>query len=540
MIVDCRLHQSVTVPTLARFTWWLVPVMIAIAAFLGAAQPARAAAYQGIYTIIDPYLASNISALQTAAQTPCSSPTAQSVTPFCGASNGILLRLPWCDFQLYHARNSAGQPAPSCHYSLQFSNGYGSPGQQVTFGDETSPCAGKFDTCSGSTNSILGGTLRLVQRIDTQRAASGLPPLNLSVGMFAGIGTPQSVLDTVGSVDVPGTLPPDAPGVANCVRLPLAWKPQFTAMYSAALDQLLAYINSRFPTGANITIVKAANITGDVLEVQMPGLAAPTIVPSDPGPAGLGGPLQCSSTIAGAVTWLNAYNAAPLPGQNFSEAVETAFGSAIGHLWGSLANGGLSQAILSLAVTNGTEFASIDCGVSGATACSVQPSSGNWSEYYFLKYVQDVFDGGLAQTAAAKAFSAVRSGTFLLAPAQLSINSTSLVPSPAIITSQELSCTMNNTNPVDAPTLTLNQTVVQILGVGTQLGWQTENQSGAFCSIAAPNYGTALQNAIDNGALYLEIEADAAFSDIAACSPFLDPALTEILQRSPPESCFYP
>ncbi len=515
--------------------------MFVLALLLSAARPAHAAApYQGIYTIIDPYLPASISLLQTAAQTPCSSPTAQTVTPFCGASNGILLRLHWCNFELSHITNSAGQPIPSCHYFLQFSNGYGSPGVQIVSPDEVSPCAGRYDTCSGSTTSILGGTLAIIQRINVQRATTGLPPLILSVGMAAGVGTPQSVLNTVGTVDVPVPLPPAASGTAECGRLPLSWKPQFTHAYEAAYDELLAYIASRFPAGANVMVVKVANITGNDLEYQMPGQSAPVIMPTDPGPPGPGGALQCSSVIPGANSWLSAYNSQSLPGMNFSQAAETSFGTVIGHLWATLKNDAFNQAILSIAVANGEEFANVDCGTSGDNVCSVQPQSvGDWSDYYFQKYVQDLFDAGLSGRAAATAYATLRSDGFALAPQQLAVNSTNLSQnSPQSL--QQLSCNMNNTNPVHAPIETLNGGPVQVLGVGSLVGWQTATNSGPLCAVAPPNYGTIMQNGINDGGLYIEVETDAAFTDIATCSPYLDTALTSLLQASPSQTCVYP
>ncbi len=523
----------------SRFCW---RVMVLVGLALAATAPlARAASpYQGIYTVIDPYSPINIANLQTAAATPCNSTGAQTISPFCGGSNGILLRIPWCDFQLYHVNGPNGQPYPSCHYTVQFSNGYGSLGQQITIGDEVSPCAGQFDTCSGSKASILGESLRVISQINAQRATTGLPPLLLSVGIYAGIGTPQAVLDSIGSVDVLGPLPPGATGIASCDRLPLAWVPQFTHMYEAVNDQLLAYIKSRFPNGANIVMLKPGSISANDLEVNMPGLSNAALSPSDPGPAGKGGLLQCSSTIPTATTWLNAYINQPIPGLDFSQAIETAFGAVTGHLWGTLANDGFPQAILSLELTNGNELANVDCGINGAGACAVMPlSAGQWGFYYLQKYVQDLFNSGLSYQAAAAAYAKIRPDTFSLSPAQLALNVTNLSTS-TIASVTESPCNMNNTNPADAPTENLNGSQVPVLGVGTVVGWQTLTGSGALCSQPAPNYATALQNGIGDAGLFLEIETDAAFTDLATCGPAITSALTQLLQATPPETCHYP
>jgi hypothetical protein len=511
----------------------ILTVLAGSLAHLGSAR--AAAPYQGIYVIVDPYTAATVADLKIAAQTPCVPGTPQTASPFCGAANGILLRIPWCDFQLYHVNGPQG-PYPSCHYNVEYSNGVGSIGVQNFNTDEISPCSGSYDTCTGSSSSILGSTLRVIQQIDNQRAAAGLPPLQLSVGMFAGAGTPQTLLDEVGYVDINYNQTPNSPPTQVCNRFPLAWKPQFTNAYLKAYDQLLGYINAQSPPGT-IVMVKPANITGADLEVQMSGQLTAAASPVDPGPGGPGPALNCSQTIPTAATWLSAYNAAPNAGQNFSEANEAAFGTAVGHIWGTMQNLGLGNAILSMATTGTNDFANVDCGNNGAGACAVKTGlQGDFSIYYFQKYVIDLFNGGLAYSSAASGYAGVRTDTFALAPSQLAINWTGLATTP-LASSQQIGCSLNNTNPADAPIEQMNSTNVQVLGVGTVVGWQTYVSQGGLC--AAGTYGQTLSNGIADGGLYIEIEDDAAFTDIAACSPYLETALTQILALSPPQQCTY-
>jgi hypothetical protein len=501
--------------------------------------PARAAApYQGIYVVIDPYAPTQITLLQGAAQTACQAGQQPVTTPFCGAVNGILLRLPWCDFELYHVNQSNGQPYPSCHYQVGFSGAAGSPGVVLPSTDDISPCPGTYDICAGKVGSVLGATIRYIVQIDAQRATAGLPPLLLSVGMFAGIGTPESRLDSTGYVDVPhSTSSTGDPSTVQCYRLPLAWKTQFTSAYEQAFDQLLAYTQAQFPQGLTLTIVKVAPIAATDLEVEMPGKGTQVRAPVDPSLGGPGPVLNCDAGENAAQVWLDAYNANPINGETFSQANESAFGATIGHEWATLANDGLSNVIVGLATTNSSGFAAVDCGITGGSPCAVNPpSSGNWTIYYLGRYFEDLFHGGLSYTAAASAYAATRNDTFSISPSQMSINSTALSSVPPSSANQ-ISCILNNTNPKYAPTLTLNSTAVQVLGVGSVVGWQTSVMQGDEC--VGPQYGQVLQNGISDGGLFLEVEYDAAFTNIAQCSPYLTAALNQLLSINTPTTCVY-
>lgn len=528
--------------------WGTLLVALLLASALSGPPAKAATPYQGIYTVIDPYNPPEIANLQSAAQTSCAQNQQQVTTPFCGASNGILLRIPWCAFQLYHVNDTQGQPYPSCHYFVGYSGAIGSSGVQLTLGDETSPCAGIYDICAGQTRSILGTTLRYIVQINKQRATAGLPPLLLSVGMFAGIGTPQAMFDANGYVDVPHSNNAINPQASEeCYRQPLAWKAPFVTAYEQAFDQLLTYIQSQFPPGpslnpANIVIVKPAGISATDLEVEMHGAAAYVPAPVDPGPGGPGPGLNCQVVVNGAnigaaTVWLSTYNQNPNANQNFSDAIESTFGGIIGHLWATLNNMGLGGTLVSIATTNGDAFAEIDCGVSGASACSVQPLvTGQWSVYYLMHYIQDIFDGGLAYSQAQAAYAALRNDTFSLPPTQLSVDSTALSPN-AITPLTQISCILNNTNPAQEITMSLNGSPTPILGVGTIVGWQTATNQGVDC--ATGSYDTALQNGVQNGGLFIEIETDAAFTYISQCSPYLTTALTNVMAVPAAANCAY-
>ena len=405
--------------SVAQRVIWLTRCLVAIALVaVGAAGGGRAqaaAAYQGIYVVIDPYNLTNITQLQTAAQTTCAQNQKSITTPFCGATNGILLRAAWCNFQLYHVNGPSGKPYPGCHYTTVWPSGASSGhGLQAPDTDTTSPCPGIYDTCTGRTTSVLGKVLHSIVQINAQRSTAGLPPLLLSIGIYAGQGTPQSVFDSQGYVDVPYNYSATTQSTEQCFRLPLEWLPQFVSAYEAAQDQFVSYIKAQMPQGANIVVEKMGAISSNDLEVEMQGPAAPVSSPPDPGPAGPGPLLNCSQTVAPAQVWLNAYNANPTYNMNMSQAIESAFGGTIGHALGTLANNGIKTTLISLATTNGDAFPMVNCGVTGAAVCSVSPQSGNWSVYYMEKYVGDLFNGGLAYTQAQAAYAAIRSDTFSL------------------------------------------------------------------------------------------------------------------------------
>jgi hypothetical protein len=321
------------------------------------------------------------------------------------------------------------------------------------------------------------------------------------------------------------------------MRLPLAWESQFVTLYNTAVDQFLTYVQSQFPRGSNIVMLKQAGVVSNDLEIQMPGQTVNITIPADPGPTTVGPLLNCSNTIPGATVWLNAYNLNPVNNQTFATANEVAFGQIIGHLWGTLANLGLSKTILSIATVNNTAYPAVDCGVNGTSTCSVKTAAaGNYSLYYFEHYVADLFNGGLSYTEAQAAYTAIRSDTFSLAPAQFSINSTALAQPPPV-SLQQTSCALNNTLPADAPTITLDAHKYTFIGPGTVVGWQTATNQGPECSSNA--YYKVLENGVNDGGLYLEVEPDAAFTNLSQCGSYLTTALQQLLAKSPPVECSY-
>jgi hypothetical protein len=513
----------------------LLMVLGLLAGILGAASARATEPYQGIYVVIDPYNPGQIGNLQTAATTACVKGTTSS--PFCGATNGILLRVPWCDFQLYHEVNNQGVPYPSCHYITSFA-AKGTSGVQTTSGDKVSPCDGTYDTCTGANGSVMGVALGYIKQINQQRAAAGLSPVLISLGMYAGSGTPESVLDSVGYVDVPTTT--DATLAASsfqCMRLPLSWSAQFISDYDQAFDQLLAYIKSQMPDGINLTLVKVAGINSYDLELVMPGAGTFYAGPPDPGPAGPGPALNCSKSLNGAQVWLNAYQSQPVPGENFAQANEAAFASIIGHQWATIANDGLSNVTLSVATTNTQNFALVDCGPTETGVCfAASPSDGLYSTWYFYVATSDLFNGGLAYQKAAAAYQAARAGAFDLTPAQLAVDSTGLSATPYIAMTQQ-PCNFNNKVKADAPTYRLDGGSYLALGMGTVISYQTATNQGSECR--SNSYNQALQNGISQGALFLEVETDAAFQDSSTCYSPLSTALKQILAMPPPTVCKY-
>ncbi len=501
------------------------------------AGSAAATPYQGIYVLIDPYRQPDINDLKTAAKTECVEHTVSTASPFCGSASGVVLKVNWCNFQLYHAVNSKGVAYPSCHYTVNYTDKSGRAPVETPATDAISPCPGTFDTCAGTPASVLGTALGLIGTIDARRAAAGLAPLQLSIGLGAGASTPQQVLNSAGTVDVATNSSQDNNlGAEECVRLPLPWAASFTAAYDTALDTLISYVQTQLGSDASITMVKPSAITATSLEILVPGSTAKFTTPADPGPGGPGPLLSCSQTVSGARVWLTTYNNDPVGSETFSTAMENSFGAVIGHAWGSLANAGLTQTILSIPTNNATAMADIDCGVTGYSKCGVNPNQGNYTIYYFEKYVDDLFNGGLSHVAAAAAYRAIRNDTFSLAPAQLAVNSTALSTSPLNQTPQ-VECALNNTLPAHAPVDTLDGNPVQVIGSGTALGWQTLFNEGGACSSGA--YGAMLDDAIGFGALYLEVETDAAFQDLPSCSGQLSAALGLITAAVPPTVCQY-
>jgi hypothetical protein len=69
-----------------------------------------------------------------------------------------------------------------------------------------------------------------------------------------------------------------------------------------------------------------------------------------------------------------------------------------------------------------------------------------------------------------------------------------------------------------------SSTLVKLHGTGVILGWQTQTQSGGYCSSGAYDLKT---NGIENGGKYFEIETDAAAE--TNCEPNLSSTLTSLL-----------
>jgi hypothetical protein len=216
--------------------------------------------------------------------------------------------------------------------------------------------------------------------------------------------------------------------------------------------------------------------------------------------------------------------------------VENAFGAIIGHEYASLAKQHIG-ALISIATTNANAFANVGCGISGALTCTVSSSSGNWAKYYLSQYLDDLFSGGLAGRSAAAAYAAVLpSNAMSLPPSAVSVNWTALAPAP-IVPSAQMNCALNNTNPANDPMLTLNGLPQPVAGVGAVIGWQTQVQQGSLCA-ASPHdqYSIALSNGIGQGGQFIEVETDAAFTDISTCGPDLA-AASQQLQAQLMHSC---
>jgi hypothetical protein len=510
------------------------------------ARPAMAAQPDtGVYAIVDPYTVKDYTLLQKAASTPC--PATQSAKPastFCGGVDGVLLRIGWCNFEPDHA--SEGMKWNSCHYVLGYKSGSSGPAVQMPVSSSpeyTTSCGGNFDTCGGANPGVMGEVLGFLNKINAYRAATRyLPPLKLSIGLESGLWTPETVLAAAGSVDVPTTQ--SGAGVASdmrCGRLPRPWVPAYQSDYDTAIDQLLGFVAASMPNGGNVQILKLAGITTFDLETIMPGeavaVAAPNTDPKSPS-APMGGAMACSSTEPGAQVWLDAYEAAPIAGRTFTQAVEYAFGQMAGHAAASLQRNGMS-ATLSIAQTGTTAFTAVDCGMSGAGPCSISPLNGDYSVYYLTRYVTDLFDGGLSGQAAASAFDAVLPGAaFTLSPGDVSLVWTGLTNQP-IVAIQQPSCMLNNTNPANDPVMNLNGTLQSIGGVATMLGWQTQTQLAGTCAARAGNtYMAALENGVAQGGRYLEVEDDAAFTDFSTCGTDLATASSQLMS-SQQQTCQY-
>jgi hypothetical protein len=219
-------------------------------------------------------------------------------------------------------------------------------------------------------------------------------------------------------------------------------------------------------------------------------------------------------------------------------------------------------AILSIPIKGADLFAHVACGTTGNAACIADPSPSltwqyDWSEYYFTRFVNDLFvPGTMANQYAIMGFAAAciepvcSPAAYALTPWQLSLVYTGLNPT---VTGANYSfsptCWLNNTNPnnLSASSLRLYSsptawTTVDVIGPapaprapagGTMLGWQTQTDQAAACQTG--HY--SLQDAIDNGRQSIEIETDAASEP--TCGAKLQNALATLLSPTTSDSCLY-
>jgi hypothetical protein len=245
------------------------------------------------------------------------------------AANGIMLRLPWCGFQVGPA---SGQQPPKttgqCHYQVLGASGTGTyvagqfasgalqfSKQQVVdpeIGD-LSPCSGViYDTCGSS---LLSQALGYIATIDA--AAGG--NLVLSISLEAGQYTPQSLLDAtaaqyVGYVDLPKYDP--ISGSTYCTRQPLAWQTAYVLDYTVTMNVLLKFIRGLRLKLPPAEMLKQAAITTNSSEFNIAARTAmqPTAIdPASPSGGPQGDPaIQCpdhTSAQTGVAALLGRYNA---------------------------------------------------------------------------------------------------------------------------------------------------------------------------------------------------------------------------------------
>jgi hypothetical protein len=563
--------------------------------------------YNGIFVVVDPYDSSDMQFLACAASTQpkpsCNGVAASNsgfANPFSGqAASGIFLRVPWCAFQVAatSGQNSLGTPG-ECHYQLQGASGLGSyvAGSFTSSGalqfsgqssvdlaiSNLSTCAKVvYDTCS---NSVLGTALRYINQINAKSAT----PLGLSVALIAGQYTPRSVLDAakgghVGYVDLPKV--DSHHNLSYCIREPLAWQPKYVQYYTAAEQQLANYIRGPGFAAPPIVIFKQGAMTSNSAEFDVPATtttsgfqtAVDPALPPDLGGTGNGvGPqggaaMQCpdhTPYLSGVGALLNQYQIDGVAGETMANAYESAFGFIMGYEWGVLSASGNANSVLSIATKGSQNFAEVACGTDGSSMCIPDPNPARgrqfaWSEYYFTKFINDIFiSGSVAYTNASNGFSDACRGkscshaSYDPTPWALAVVYTGLDPTVvgASYTGQP-SCWLNNTNATGtayttpatlllytAPLPNLSSTTVVVIGVpaiapapagGTMLGWQTITSSGGACDTVT----YSLQDAIRNGGQFVEIETDAAAEP--ACETPLRQTLSHMVAPNTNYSCEY-
>ena len=580
---------------LAELTRRLLLSLFALAA---GATAYAAPSYRGTFVVIDPYSASDVAFLKCATQaTPTASCSNQSASkagfsnPFTsGGANGILLRVPWCGFQIGPAAGQPPFPGPGqCHYQLQgdvntaatdiAGSFTGTGAMQFAQQGAVDVVINNLSLCSGAgavydecASSVLAVALGYIGQIN----ASLNHALMLSVALVAGQYTPQSVMTApgIGWIDLS-----QKNNTVRCTRQPLAWQTAFAQAYVAALDRLISDVAtlSGAPAPA-VVILKDAAIVSNSIEFDVAARTTidPTAIDAALPPGGNGiGPqgdaaLQCPDQTqyqSGVNALLGRYATNGVRNTTLALAYEATFGYVTGYESGLLARHPGRAAILSIPIKGSQEFAHVSCGTSGVIPCVADPSpiadQYDWSEFYFTKFVKDLFiNSAPAHRSAEQGFAAACKGhactpsTYTLTPWQLALVYTGLqTPNTLVGGYPSLpSCWLNNinlTNAGNTATLTLHSTwntstskvivgpapKAQAPGGGTMLGWQTSTSLGLTCYGSNPSYAATLQDAIANGGQFLEVETDAAAEP--TCGPALRTALAQVIGGNGAVGCVY-
>jgi hypothetical protein len=450
---------------------------IAVLVSLGAVPPASAAppAYSGTYVIINPYYfvdeTQSISSepltqnkredydlhfLQCATEltqdTTCyalSSSNSDFLNPFTGvqwssngtlgsppAANGILLRIPWCAFQIAAIAGS-GEPAPTlgeCHYQVwgpqssvpvnssgsiyagaytnlsSFAQNYqlANPpasdpqaGIDTTIGNLTTcPAQYQYDICSGG---VMDTALGYIATIAAQMAAQGLQ-LKLSVALVAGQYTPTSVMNASGvtTLDFPHR---EQKTYTTCTRQPLAWHTTSTAPWATtnyelaytaavlALGQEIGRVMNRNHASVALNIIKESGITSNSIEFDVAAQATSVNLYTTTDPS-LGPPVTQPQNDAAIVcpdhyvnqvgqgTMADALLAAYPSNADvpvITNAYEYTFGYIMGYEDGLAAQPGFAAAAMLSIPTKGQQaFAQVNCGRQGMeleSACVIDDST---------------------------------------------------------------------------------------------------------------------------------------------------------------------
>jgi hypothetical protein len=556
--------------------------------------------YTGTYVVVNPYNTSDMHFLQCAANlTP--EPSCKTLAPSksgfqnpftSGTATGIVLRLPWCGFQIGPAAGQAVvNGSGECHLRVQGEKGAGkyvagsfSGSGATQFRGQSlvdlaisnlSLCASTtYDTCKSS---VLGTALGYLAQIN----AVASQPLVMSLAIEAGEYTPRSVLAAtggayVGYVDLPEHQNKSKTGAATtqCTRQPLAWQTSFVHDYTAMLSALLIYMHTTGLDLPALSIIKPAAFVSNSAEFDVAARTGVLATAFDPSGTGNSlGPqgdtvVQCPDhTVAqnGVAALLTAWQAHGNAQATMVNAYEGAFGAVAGFANALLAQYATPDAILSVPTKGEEAFAHVQCGLDGNSPCVADPSPSafyDWSEYYFTKFINDLFvPGSVAYTNAVSAYQTACAGTscagghFALTPWQLALVFTGLDPTqPSALMTGLPSCWLNNTKggsihttpatlllyftPAPHPTTTSYVVVGpppvgSAPGGGTMSGWQTLTSSGSNCMTGQ----YSLHGATANGGQFVEIQTDAA-SEPSCVSP-LRSALNKLDAPNPTVACLY-